>query len=176
MRSPSPSDRHLQRYADIHTNIHTYRQKDVHTYKLRCAYSVAPEETKTRGATGRSEGRQFASRYSPVFQKCVVDVEAKLKADGATALKSLEVAFRICNKSIGDRCVCAFVLLCMDGCMDVCMYVCLYVCMSATNPSVTGACVPLCVCVQRDPFLALSGTGRSGGMRSQKDGSLNPQP
>ena len=111
MRSPSPSDRHLQRYADIHTNIHTYRQKDVHTYKLRCAYSVAPEETKTRGATGRSEGRQFASRYSPVFQKCVVDVEAKLKADGATALKSLEGAFRICNKSIGDRCVCAIIRL-----------------------------------------------------------------
>ena len=41
-----------------------------------------------------------------------MDVEAKLKADGATALKSLEGAFRICNKSIGDRCVCAFVCVC----------------------------------------------------------------
>ena len=48
-----------------------------------------------------------------MFQKCVVDVEAKLKADGATALKSLEGAFRICNKSIGDRCVCAFVCVCV---------------------------------------------------------------
>ena len=100
-------------YNDVQTYIQTFihRQKDVHTYKLRCAYSVAPEETKTGGATGRSQGRQFASRYSPVFQKCVVDVEAKLKADGATALKSLEGAFRICNKSIGDRCVCAIIRL-----------------------------------------------------------------
>ena len=58
---------------------------------------------REQGREGVEPQRTFSSRYSPLFQKCVVDVEAKFLADGKGELKSLEGAFRICNKSIGER-------------------------------------------------------------------------
>lgn len=51
----------------------------------------------------QARARKFSSRYSPLFQRCIVDVEGKLAAGGKDALKSLEGAFRICNKSVGER-------------------------------------------------------------------------
>ena len=52
---------------------------------------------------GGLPGPVFGSRFSPVFQQCVVDVAAKLKAQGADEMQAVRGAFKICSRSVGER-------------------------------------------------------------------------
>ena len=46
---------------------------------------------------------QIQSRFSPVFQKCVVDVAERKLQEGEGWVQALQGAFRICRKSVGER-------------------------------------------------------------------------
>ncbi len=54
-------------------------------------------------ADGDGSAGRFASRYGPLFQKCVVDVAGRLARDGHLEADALHGAFRICRKSVGQR-------------------------------------------------------------------------
>jgi putative phage-type endonuclease len=45
----------------------------------------------------------FGSRFSPLFQQCVVDVTGKLRRGGADELDAVRRAFSICRRSVNDR-------------------------------------------------------------------------
>lgn len=52
---------------------------------------------------GGPAGAEFGSRFSPLFQQCVVDVTAKMLRGGAGELDAVRQAFAICRRSVKER-------------------------------------------------------------------------